>query len=410
MTVPLHDPRREHAELAPELLAAAERVLSSGRYILGPEVEGFEREAARYLGIGNAIGVASGTDALWLALKAAGVRPGDLVLTSPFSFFSTAASIVNVGATPVFADIDERTFNLDARSVQEVLEDRTSSSLARGLGQRFRAIVVVHLFGQPADMAPILRLARERDLVVIEDAVQAMGAEYQGRKAGTLGDAGCFSFFPTKNLGGFGDGGLVVTAAHDLAARVRMLRTHGAVEKHTHRVVGLNSRLDALQAALLRVKLGRLDGSIAARRARAAAYDASFQDVQDVTVPYRAAGRTHSFHQYVIRLPRDRRARIRHALQRAGIETAVHYPRPLHLQEAIRFLGYAEGDLPVAEAASQEVLSLPISPHLSPDEQERVIEALRTSITAGSGTSRRAGERVSTPAGWRPRPVRVSPG
>lgn len=372
MTIPLFDARREYEAHADELRAAAERVLASGRYILGPEVDAFEREAAAYLGAKHAIGCASGTDALWLALKAAGIGPGDGVITSGFTFFATASAILNVGAVPVLCDIDPPTFNIKPDDVQVVVEGRSPVHERIGIDPaRIRAIVPVHLYGQTADMEPLLEIARAHDLRVIEDAAQALGAVHNGRKAGTMGDLGCFSFFPTKNLGGFGDGGLVVTEDDDLAARVLMLRNHGGISKYENRIVGTNSRLDELQAALLRVRLRHLDEALAGRRRVADAYDDLFRGSAAVT-PDRAPNRQHAFNLYVLRLPD--RDDVRRALEQAGIATAVHYPAPVHLQPALG-QPYRPGDLVEAERACKEVLTIPLSPHLRADEARSVAEA-----------------------------------
>lgn len=378
MTIPLFDGAREFEAHATEYLAAAERVLASGKYILGDEVEAFEREVGKYLHVRHSVGVASGTDALWLALKAAGVGAGDAVVTTPLSFFATAASIVNVGAVPIFVDVDEDTLTLAPEAVVAVLDGRSEPHRRLKADiERVKAIIVVHLFGQPAAMDEILGIASEHGLAVIEDAAQAIGATYRGRMVGTLGNLGCFSFFPTKNLGGFGDGGLVVTDDEQLADRVRRLRLHGATKKYEHEEVGTNSRLDEIQASLLRVRLEHLSDSIAARRANATFYSSQLRSVPSITRPEERPGTTHSYHQYVIRVSSESRDEIRRELERTGIETAVHYPVPLHLQEGLRELGYALGDLPSAEAACSEVVSLPVSSQLERSELELVVTALR---------------------------------
>jgi len=366
--VPLIDLGRQAAALAPELGDAAARVLASGAYVLGPEVEAFEDEVAAFVGVGHAVGVASGTDALDLALRAAGVRPGDRVLTSPFTFFATVSAILSAGAVPVFADIEPLTFTLDAQRVSEVLEGPD--------GAHITALMPVHLYGQTADVDPLAALG----LPLIEDAAQALGADHGERRAGALGAAGCFSFFPTKNLGGFGDGGMVTTDDADLADRVRLLRAHGMRPRYTHRAVGTNSRLDALQAALLRVKLPHLPTWLAARQGHAQAYDEALAGVDGLTLPAVPPGRRHAWHQYTVRISGGRRDAVRDALRAAGIATAVYYPTPAHLQEALADLGHRPGDFPEAERACGEVLSLPLFPELTDAERTRVTTALARTV------------------------------
>ena len=378
MRVPLCDLTRQAAVLQPELMAAVARVLASGQFILGPEVDAWEREVAAYLGATHAVGVGSGTDALWLALRALGIGPGDAVLTSAFSFFATVSAIRLTGARPVFADIDRMAYALAPEEVRRILEGR--SPVHRRLGirpQSIKALLPVHLYGQSADLDPLLALAREHGLVVVEDAAQALGAEYHGRKTGTVGHLGCFSLFPTKNLGAYGDAGLVVTAQDTLADQVRLLRAHGSRQRHIHETIGTNSRLDAMQAALLRVKLPHLDGWIAARQARAAAYDAALSSLPWLEVPARLPDRTPTYHLYTVRIRGGRRDARRRVLEERGVETAVYYPAPLHLQPASKDLGYTAGDFPQAERASQELLSLPMFPELTPDEQSWVVESIK---------------------------------
>ena len=367
--VPFFDTTRQVASIRPELVAAVERVLDSGQYVLGHEVERLEAELASYLEVAQTVGMASGTDALWLAMKALGVGPGHGVLTTPFTFFATASAIVNTGAEPVFADIDPRSFNLDAEGARAVLEGRSPGAI--------RALVPVDLYGQAAAMDELSKLAHDHGLLVIDDADQALGAECRGRKVGAWGDAACFSFFPTKNLGGFGDGGLVATNRPDVAERVRLLRAHGARRRYEHEVVGTNSRLDAVQAALLRAKLRHLDDWISTTQKVAAAYARGLADVEELELPQQAIDRTHTYHQYTVRVRGGRRDALREFLARAGVETNVYYPAPLHLQPALSALGYRAGDFPEAERASREVLSLPIFPELRPDEVDLVIESVR---------------------------------
>ncbi|MGQ9713038.1 MAG: DegT/DnrJ/EryC1/StrS family aminotransferase [Desulfotomaculales bacterium] len=371
MKIPVLDLTRQYNTIRKEIDAAVARVLSSGRFILGSEVEAFEQEVAEYLGVRHAIGVASGTDALLLSLRALGIGPRDAVVVPSFTFFATAGVVHNVGATPVFVDIDPHTLNIDPRNVEERLATDPT------LRAKTKAIIPVHLYGQMADMDEIMAIAREYELFVIEDAAQAIGAEYRGRKAGSIGHLGCFSFFPTKNLGAYGDGGMVVTNDDELAERVRMLRVHGARPKYYHHLVGYNSRLDALQAAILRAKLPHLPEWSAARQRLAARYDELLREIDGLVLPYRATDRTHIFHQYTIRVLGGKRDALRAYLAEQGIATEVYYPLPLHLQPCFRHLSYREGDLPESERASREVLSLPMFPELTEEEQGYVAEEIR---------------------------------
>jgi dTDP-4-amino-4,6-dideoxygalactose transaminase len=378
--VPLLDLTRQASALEPELAEAAARVLSSGTYVLGPEVEMLEDELARMVGVANAVGVASGTDALHLALRAAGIGRGDLVLTSPFTFFATISAILAAGAEPVFADICADTFAIDPDSAAAVVEGRSAAAERAGARpDRIAAVVPVHLYGHPAPMDALAALTG--GLPVVEDAAQALGAGWHDRKAGALGLAGCFSFFPSKNLGGYGDGGLVTTDDDGLADRLRLLRAHGARPRYTHLVVGTNSRLDALQAALLRVKLPHLDRWLAARRAHAAAYDRELAGLEDLVLPVEAHGAQHGWHQYTVRVTGGRRHALRLFLADRGIATAVYYPAPAHLQPALASSGYRRGDFPVAEEASRQVLSLPLFPELRDDERDRVVTAVREGLS-----------------------------
>ena len=358
------DLRRDLAALRPALDAAVARVLDSGTFVLGAEVRALEAELAAFLGVRHAIGVASGTDALHLALRACGLGAGDEVITSPFSFIATAEAVVYTGATPVFADIEPDSFNLDPDAVERAITPRT------------RAILPVHLYGLPARMDALRELAQRHGLRIIEDAAQAIGARYQGRRVGGWGDLGCFSFYPTKNLGAFGDGGLVTTDDDALAASVRALREHGHQGGYRHGLLGFNSRLDELQAAVLRVKLPHLEAWTSARQANARAYGELLRGA-DVTLPTAPPDREHVFHQYTVRV-KDR-DRVRARLGEAGIGSAVYYPVPIHAQPSCSPLAPG-ARLPVAEAASDEVLSLPIHPNLRPDELARVAEALRAAL------------------------------
>ena len=358
--VPLLDLGAQHAPLMGALEAASRRVLRSGQYILGPEVAAFEAEVAALLGTPHALGVSSGSDALLLALMALGVGPGDEVITTAFSFFATAGCIARLGAKPVFVDILPEAFDLDPEAV------------ARARTPRTRAIVPVHLFGQTANLRALRVVAG--DVPIVEDAAQALGASCCEGPAGTVGAFGCFSFFPTKTLGGFGDGGLVVTGDAALAERARLLRAHGARPKYTHHLVGGNFRLDALQAALLRVKLPHLEAWMRGRQENAAAYDEGLASSPVVTPPRVHAA--HAYHQYVIRAPE--RDALRAALARAGVGTGVYYPSPLPLQPCFSELGHEPGDFPEADRACREVLALPIFPELGAARRQRVIDAIRT--------------------------------
>lgn len=362
MQVPLLDIKAQLQTIEEELKSAVLRVVEEGHYILGPEVRAFEKEAATYLNVKHAIGVASGTDALLLSLKALNIGSGDEVITTPYSFFATAGTITNVGGTPVFVDIDRKTYNIDPQLIEAKITDRT------------KAIIPVHLFGQCADMPAIMRLAKKYDLIVIEDAAQAFGAEQGGQKAGTIGQLGCFSFFPSKNLGGLGDAGMVTTNDDELAEKVRMLRVHGSRQKHYHDIVGTNSRLDTIQAAALLVKLKYLDQWNRARRERATFYNEAFSVKEYVTPPYEEGNNFHIYNQYVVRL-QGRDELVNH-LKENKIECAIYYPWPLHLQTCFRYLNYQPGDLPESEAAARETLSIPVYPELTQQQQKYVVEKI----------------------------------
>jgi len=361
-TVPFADPAADHQAFTDELLAAAGRVIRSGRYILGPEVEAFERELAEACGVGHAVGMSSGTDALLAMLAGAGVGPGDEVVTSPFSFFATAGAILRAGARPVFADVDAATLNLDP-----------AAALAK-VGPRTRAVLVVHIFGRCLPTAALEAECRARGIALLEDAAQAIGAVGpDGRLVGTRTTAAALSFFPTKNLGGLGDGGAVLTEDAAFAATMRRLRVHGADRKNHHPDVGGNFRLDALQAALLRVKLPRLPAWTAARRRAAARYHTGLRGL-GLGLPPEDPGCV--WNQFVVRVP-EGRDRTLAGLARAGVASEIYYPTPLHLQPALRALGHGPGELPVAERACAEVLALPLHPSLDDRSIDRVIAALR---------------------------------
>lgn len=366
MKVPLLDLAAQYAAIKPEIDAALARVVASQRFVLGPEVQACEEAVAACVGSSHGIGVSSGTDALLVALMAEDIGPGDEVVTTPFSFFATAGAIARVGATPVFVDIDPVTFNIDPA----LIEDRVTA--------RTRAILPVHLFGQMADMAQVTEIARRRGLVVIEDAAQAIGARRDGLSAGSVGHYGCFSLYPTKNLGGYGDGGIVVTDDPARADKLRALRVHGETTRYHHRFVGGNFRLDALQAAVIRAKLPHLDRWTEARIANAALYHSLLGDRAarhpDALVLPRTVTDRHVFNQFVVRVAD--RDRVQARLTAAGIGTAVYYPVPLHLQECFAGLGYRPGDLPESERAANEVLALPIFPELTTVQIRHVARTL----------------------------------
>lgn len=362
-SLPFLDLKAQYASIRQEIVEAVTRVLESQHFILGPEVEAFEKEVAAMTGCAHAVGCASGSDALLLALLALEIGRGDEVITTPFTFVATAGSIARVGAKPVFADIDPDTFNISPKAVKKAITSRT------------KAILPVHLFGLSADLNEILEIAAARHIAVIEDAAQAIGARYEGRAVGSCGTLGCFSFFPSKNLGGAGDGGMVTTNDARLAERLRLLRVHGAKNKYEYELLGLNSRLDALQAAILRVKLRHLDRWAAARRRNADRYRDLFREfrlastIKAPSVPSRCV---HVYNQFTIRF--KERDSLREHLQSRGIPSEIYYPKPLHLQNAFAYLGYKPGDFPASETASREVLSLPIYPELT-DEQQRTVVA-----------------------------------
>lgn len=367
---------RQYQPIRGELLAALEQVLDNRQFVLGAAVAAFENAAAEQLGVAHAIGCASGTDALWLALASAGIGAGMGVVTTPFSFFASVSSILRAGATPVLADIEPATFNLSPATVESVLDKPGRIPI--------RAILPVHLYGQCADWDAFMRLARERGLMLIEDAAQAWGAEWNGVHAGALGDAAAFSFYPTKNLSAAGDAGLVTTNDSAVAERVRTLRQHGMRRRYHHDELGWNARMDGFQGAILSVKLKYVEGWNQARRAVAARYDALFRAAglaengpypdRGVVLPREVSGSRHAWHQYVIRTAR--RDDLREFLNARGVGSEIYYPIPLHMQEALRSLGYREGDFPEAERAAREVLALPMFPELRDDEQRRVVAAI----------------------------------
>ena len=368
--VPFLDLKSHHAHLSDEFDRAIRNVIASSAFAGGPFVEKFEQEFASYCGCDHAIGVGSGTEALWLSLLACGVESGDEVITVPNTFMATAEAITYCGARPVFVDVDERTYTMDPAGLEEAVSSRT------------KAIIPVHLFGQSADMDPILEFAREHDICVIEDAAQAHGAKYKGRNVGTLGDAGCFSFYPGKNLGALGEAGAVVTNSFKLQEKIRILRDHGQIRKYRHTAIGWNCRMDGIQAALLSVKLQHLDSWNSLRRARALQYDREFAELDEVITPLEATYARHVYHIYAIRV--QERDEVMWFLNEKGIQCGVHYPIPVHLQPAYRNLGYKKGDLPVSEQIALEFISLPIFPELTETQINIVALGLKEAMLTGA--------------------------
>ena len=364
--VPFLDLKSHHAPLRSEFNGAIQEVIDEGAFAGGPFVARFEADFAAHCDCPHAVGVGSGTEALWLSLLALGVGPGDDVITVPNTFMATAEAITYCGARPVFVDVDEHTYTLDPTALEKAVTART------------KAIIPVHLFGQPADMDPIMEVARKHGLFVIEDACQAHGAEYKGRKVGTLADAACFSFYPGKNLGAFGEAGAVVTCHAELQEKIRILRDHGQVRKYYHSVVGWNCRMDGIQAAVLRVKLRHLERYTELRRTHAAHYDRALSDIGELIVPVRAAWARHVYHVYAIRV--KHRDEVMQVLAEKGVGSGVHYPVPVHLQEAYRSLGYQRGTFPIAERCATEFLSLPMFPELTSAQVEIVIEAVKEAV------------------------------
>lgn len=370
--IPILDLHDEIELLEPELVHAIQEVLRSTQFILGPKVQSLERELARYLDVPFTIGVNSGTDALVLSLRSAGIGPGDEIIVPTFTFFATAEAVHQVGAEVRFVDVDERSFNIHIPSVERALTPRT------------RGIIPVHLFGQAAEMEPLLDLARTYNLVLIEDVAQAFGAEYKGKKLGTFGTAGAFSFFPSKNLAAYGDGGLIATSDPKIAEAARMLRAHGARKKYYNETIGYNSRLDELQAAILLCKLKYIDSWNRARHALALRYNNAFKDLPGVLVPEILPQRTHVFHQYTIRILGGKRDRIQKELDSRGVSTMIYYPVPLHRLPLYKDR-YPEGSFPVAETLAREVLSLPIWPQMKTQVQDYVIRAVKEAILESQG-------------------------
>jgi dTDP-4-amino-4,6-dideoxygalactose transaminase len=363
MPVPMTDLTTQYSSMKDEIDEAISRVIKSGRYILGPEVEGLEKELADYCGTKYCIGVASGTDALIISALSCGVKPGDEVITTPFTFIATAEAISHCGATPVFVDIDPQTYNINTDQIEKRITKKT------------KAIIPVHLFGQPAEMDDILKLRQRYNIKVIEDCAQALSAEYKGKKVGSLGDVGCFSFFPAKNLGAFGDGGAIVTNDAQIAEAAKMLRQHGAKASYYHVLTGYTSRLDSIQAAILRVKLKYLDKWSSIRREKSDYYTQLLRGMDGIVPPFQAENRVTSANYYTVRLTHSNidRGELRKYLASKGIDTAIYYPLSLHLQEVYKNLGYTKGDFPESEVAQEQVLSFPMYPEIESEQIKEVV-------------------------------------
>lgn len=364
--IPFVDLKAQYNSIKDEIDETIQNVFNNTSFIMGEELKNFEVEFARFCDVKYAIGVANGSDALILALRACGIGKGDEVITVPHTFISTAEAISNVGGKVVFVDIDPKTYTIDVSKIEEKINERT------------KAIIPVHLYGQPADMDPIMRLAKEYNLKVIEDAAQAHEAEYKGKKVGSIGDVGCFSFYPGKNLGAYGDAGIVVTDNEEIAEKVKLLRNHGRItKKYEHEIEGYSSRLDNLQAAILRVKLRHLNKWNESRRKNAKKYNELLNNIGGITTPYEADYAKHVYHLYVIRVEKERRDKLREELRSEGIATGIHYPIPLHLQLAYNYLGYKRGDFPITEKRSQEILSLPMFAELKEKQIIKIVESIK---------------------------------
>ena len=370
MKVSLLNLKLQYQGIREEVLKEIENICDNQSFILGENVKALEQEIAKYCNAKFAIGVASGTDAILLPLMAAGIGAGDRVITTPYTFFATAGSIARLNAIPVFVDIEPDTYNIDPDKLEHVIKKQTAAQRSR-----LKAIIPVHLYGQCAEMETIIKISKKYKLAVIEDAAQTIGATYKGKMAGSIGDFGSFSFYPSKNLGGFGDGGMVTTNNEKLSEKVRILRVHGSKPKYYHKFVGINSRLDELQAAVLRIKLKHLETWTNNRIERAERYDTLFKDAglsDIVSLPVRRAYNRHVFNQYIVRV--KRRDALRDYLAKEGIGTEIYYPVPLHLQQCFKYLGYKKGDFPASEKAARETLALPIYPELALEEQEYVVK------------------------------------
>lgn len=373
--IPPIDLKRQYNTIAEQVDRAVLEVLHSGRYIGGPAISDFEAQFAQYIGTTQAVGCNSGTDALYLALRGYNIHSGDEVITTPFTFIATSEVIIRVGATPVFVDIDPETFNFNLQALEKAITPRT------------KAIIVVHIFGQPVNMTQLMDIAQRHNLIVIEDCAQATGSEWEGKKVGSIGDVGCFSFFPTKNLGTCGDGGAITTNNPEIVKKAIMLREHGSKARYLHEETGLNSRLDAIQAVILKIKLPYLDQWISQREIIAKNYDQLLANIPHIQLPQAIQGGKHSWNQYTILIDSTMndqellRDKVKNQLQEQGITCMIYYPLALHLQPVYRHLGYQKGSLPHTEKCTQEVLSLPMFPDLTPEEQERVARALKDCLS-----------------------------
>ncbi|MGC5324921.1 DegT/DnrJ/EryC1/StrS family aminotransferase [Brevibacillus sp. SYSU BS000544] len=365
MNIPILDLSPEIDSLWDELMPAIQNVLRSGQFIMGPNVKTFEKEVANYLGVKHAIGLNSGTDALFIGLKAVGVEPGDEVITTPFTFFATAEAISHLGATPVFVDVNEKTYNLDVEQVEKAITSRT------------KAIIPVHLFGQSVDMDELLAVANRHNIKIVEDVAQGFGGDYKGKKLGTLGDVGCFSFFPSKNLGAYGDGGLLVTNDDHIAQVSSMLRSHGSKKKYYNELVGYNSRLDEIQGAILRVKLPHIDQWNDGRRKVAQVYRELLSNIPGIVLPYETDDRKHVYHQYTIRVLGGKRDEVQQKLAEMGINTMIYYPVPVH---RLPVYESQQVSMPISEKLASEVLSLPIWPTMEREKQESVADCLKATL------------------------------
>jgi dTDP-4-amino-4,6-dideoxygalactose transaminase len=377
--VPLLDLNRRYNLIKEEINNAIEKVLNSQNFIFGQEVKDLETEIAKYCGTKYAVAVASGTDALLLSLISLGVERGDFVITTPFSFFATAGAIHNSGATPIFIDIKPDTYNIDPKKIKDLLDEKSFHTKRLNIEiSKIKTIIPVHLYGQIADMDPINKIAMEYNLDIIEDACQAIGAEYKGKKAGSVGSTGCFSFFPTKNLGGYGDGGIITTNREELSLELKKLRVHGSERDYHHLSVGYNSRLDTIQAAVLLAEFPHLDDWNKKRQENAQIYSDLLKDIEEIDCPHVASEHKHIFHQYTIRVKNNKRDELMGFLTRKGIGSKIYYPIPLHLQECFNSLSYKQRDFPISEKAAEEVLSLPIFPELTDEEIEYVCDSIKS--------------------------------
>jgi dTDP-4-amino-4,6-dideoxygalactose transaminase len=378
MEVLLLELKTQYNSIKRDIDSAIDRILNSQNFILGEEVRRFEEEIANYCEVKHAIGVASGTDAILLSLRAAGIgdEKEDMVITSPFTFFATAGAIVNSGAIPVFVDIDPKTYNIDVEKIEKLLTENVK------MREKVRGIIPVHLYGQMVDMDPLMNISEKYNIAVIEDACQAIGANYKGKRAGSVGLSGAFSFFPSKNLGGYGDGGMVVTNDADFAEKVRRLRKHGSGKTYYHDMIGYNSRLDAMQAAILNAKFPYLDKWSESRRKNAGYYNERFKRMESIDIPEVKEYNYHIYHQYTIKVTEGKRDKLQNYLKENNIGTKVYYPLPLHLQPCFKYLGYKQGDFPMAEEMSKLVLSLPIFPELTDEHLEYITQNIGTFLTA----------------------------